>query len=235
MKRLFSVLISLSVIQASFAQETNPAPSEVSTNAPVTQAPANSTNRPITEGRSRISQSPTNSVATTNKLISSRPVDPLKVLTSRNIFDQSRRPGRSAVNTGPRTLAPRVESFGLVGTMLSTKGETAFFAGSSYQYQKSLKKGESIAGYKVDKITNKAVTLVGTNDPVEMKLGNYLRRENEGAWTLSAAPEPAPISTNSDSSSSTSATTTTSSSAGSAEVSEVMKRLMENREKELSK
>ena len=69
-----------------------------------------------------------------------------KLIAERNIFD----PNRSVRAPRPVAVkAPRVESFGLTGTLSSEKGAYAFFDGTSSAYRKVLKPEGTIAGYMV--------------------------------------------------------------------------------------
>ena len=111
-----------------------------------------------------------------------------KTVADRNIFNPNRS-SRSARSERPpevRRQTPRVEAFGLAGTMSYEKGDFAFFDGTSSQFRKSAGVGDSVAGCKVLEITATGVKLaVGTNH-VEVPVGMQLRREDEGDWILSA-------------------------------------------------
>src|SRR5688572_26430754 len=92
-------------------------------------------------------QEATNSAATAPAAA----VDPasfeaFKMLAQKNIFDPNRAaPGqpRPQVEQAPR----RTEAFTLVGSIAYEKGEFAFFEGTSPEYRKSVKAGDSIASY----------------------------------------------------------------------------------------
>src|ERR1700683_5299008 len=66
------------------------------------------------------------------------------IITSRNIFDQSRRPR----NVRPPPKITVVDTFTLVGTMSYEKGTFAFFDSNRSEYRKTLKASDTIAGYK---------------------------------------------------------------------------------------
>src|SRR4029078_13718644 len=97
--------------------------------------------------------------------------------------------------------APRVESFALVGTMSYSKGTFAFFDGSSSQFRKTLKVGDSIGAYQVKDVAPSHVKLTGDKQELELQVGQQLRREDEGEWKISAR--------SGDTSSSTPASSTT--------------------------
>jgi hypothetical protein len=153
------------------------------------------------------------------------------IIVTNNIFDPNRRPGRT-YRPGPSYRPQRVEGFTLVGTMSYQSGTYAFFDGTSYDYRKSVKASDTIAGYKVTEITHDAIKLAAaSNQPVTMRVGMQMRRENGGPWSLKAQAESFASSTPSPSSS-------TTSSAGSpapslpAGTDDVIRRLMLKRAQE---
>jgi hypothetical protein len=159
-----------------------------------------------------------------------------KIITERNIFNPNRRaPGRSG-RTEDRPKPTRVDYLNLVGAMSYEKGRFAFFDGSSSEYRKSVKPGESIAGYKVASVANDKVTLQKDDKKIELPVGGQLKREDEGEWRVNANAESFASSTNSsDSTSSSSVSQSSSSSSGpksdssSDESNPVLKRLLEAR------
>ncbi len=155
-----------------------------------------------------------------------------KVVVDRNIFDPNRyphRPGEARVPPKPKSI----DSLTLVGTMSYEKGTFAFFDGSSSKYQKALKLTDSIAGYQVINIAPNGVKLASGTNELELSVGAHLRREEDGPWLLSGqsasyVAAPASSSTNAAATSITSAPDAGSSGSE----SEILKRLMQKREKE---
>ena len=161
-----------------------------------------------------------------------------RIIAERNIFNTTRS-GRSTAAAAPRETrrAARTDSFTLVGTMDYAKGSVAFFDGSDADYRKALKSEASIAGYQLVKILPDAVELARGSNTVHLRIGAQMRREDGGEWraadpmTLadSARPNsPAGDTTEGDSASEPSG----GGGVGDGE-SEVLKRLMQQREKEL--
>jgi len=170
-----------------------------------------------------------------------------RIVSERNIFNANRSGGTVRSSSSRRPV--RVESFALVGTMAYEKGAFAFFEGSSSEFTKVLKTDGIIAGYKLVDILANAVELEINGQMIELPIGSGLRREDQGAWKVSDS-----ISTGNgggdssestgrsgqgrrdeDSSPARSAVTSGSSSsspAPGADQSEILKRLMERREKE---
>lgn len=174
-----------------------------------------------------------------------------RFISDRNIFDPSRRPRTVRTETPPPAPKPRpavTPSFSLVGTMDYGKGVFAFFDGTSTGYRKSVQNDGEIAGYKVAEILPTGVTLVGPdNSRVTMKIGMQMRQETDDKWELSTAIEPVAVNATAQSYAGSAdgrrsaSSSTRSSAAGSeeraggspAEVNDVLKRLMELREKEM--
>jgi hypothetical protein len=149
----------------------------------------------------------------------------------RNIFDPNRFPRGPGTQ---RVRAPRsFDSLTLVGTMSYEKGTFAFFDGTSSDYKKALKLTDSIAGYKVTNITPNSVKLASGTNEVNLSVGAQLRREEDGPWLLSSqstsyAATPGSSLTNAAASTATPGSDTAS---GGTE-SDILKRLMQKREKE---
>jgi hypothetical protein len=105
-----------------------------------------------------------------------------QIIAERNIFNASRSGRPQAPTSDEASARPRVDAFTLVGTLRYGKGPFAFFNGTSSDYRKVLRPGETIAGYKVTDITSGQVTLGTETNQLELKIGMELRREAEGAW-----------------------------------------------------
>ena len=154
-----------------------------------------------------------------------------KVIVDRNIFDPNRFP-----HVGPRPIASKPKSFDsltLVGTMSYEKGTFAFFDGTSSEYKKALKLTDSIAGYKVTNIAPNAVKLASGTNEVELSVGAQLRREENGSWLLAGQSTSYASIPGLTSTSGAAATTTTGSDAASSGAnSDIIKKLMQRREKE---
>src|SRR3954463_52945 len=109
-----------------------------------------------------------------------------KIIPERHILN----PNRNARGSGPpRTeqKAAKVDSFALVGTMSYEKGNFAFFDGSSAEFRKVLSPTNSIAGYTLREVGENSVKLEKDGKTTELAIGQQLKRQNEGDWTISAA------------------------------------------------
>jgi hypothetical protein len=160
-----------------------------------------------------------------------------RLIVERNIFNQNRSArsnSRSRSDDGERSRTSKADTFSLVGTMIYEKGNVAFFVGSNSDYQKPLKPGDTLAGYKVEAVEPNLVTLEKDGKQVELKVGMQMKRQNGGEWKIS---DEAPVYSASSSSSSGTSSSSGGGSpgAGSSDDEEILKRLMEKRAKELDK
>ena len=176
------------------------------------------------------------------------------IIAEQNIFNANRSGGRVVLATSrPR----RVETFTLVGTLAYEKGAFAFFEGSSSEFTKVVKADSVIAGYKLVEIYPSSVKLEADGKQIELLIGSQMRREDAGTWQIAQGGGSAGGETGSspgrngdasgrsgrsrrggDSASGRSETPVPAGKApataapSSAEQSEILKRLMERREKE---
>jgi hypothetical protein len=110
------------------------------------------------------------------------------------------------------------------------KGDFAFFNGTSSDYKKVLKPGDTIAGYKLASIGANSVKLASGEKELELKISSQLRREDEGQWTLSTQSET--YAATSAASSTGAVKPAEAGAASNGADSEVLKRLMQRREQE---
>lgn len=172
-----------------------------------------------------------------------------KVVNDRNIFNPGRqpnRPDRPVSREVKRT--PKVDAFSLVGTLRYEKGDMAFFDGSSSDYRKAHKTGDTIAGYKVLSISDAAVRIEAQGKVTQLKIGSQMRREDDGEWMFAEGPYAGGITgtggsggtMSSGSGESSTASVSTGSSSGSSgsgggggSADEILKRLLQKREQEM--
>jgi hypothetical protein len=191
--------------------------------------------------RAQTNAASTNLTATNSAPSPGRPdFNSFKSLAERNIFNGSRSGQRiTSTRSSSRQRSVRVESFSLVGTLLSEKGPVAFFDGSSSEFHKVLKPGGKIAGFRVQEILHAGVRLENGTTASELRVGSGMSREDEGLWKVAESAS-SHRSRPSSGSSDVSARVITNGGEGSgaasnpppAEVNDVLKRLMEQREKE---
>lgn len=236
--------LALSVVIASAADSATNAVSSTTTNSETVvtnraQSVSQSTTNVATVSTNITATTSTNttaadSTASTKDLAG---FDEFKIITQRNIFDPNRRPPRRP-GSGPEEQPKprRIDYLNLVGAMSYEKGRFAFFDGSSSDYRKSVKPGDTIAGYKVANVTQNNVTLESGDKKIQLPVGGQLKREDEGEWRVNSNPENFAASTNSSGSSSSSSSVSTSSSSSNStsssssdEQNPILKRLLEQR------
>ena len=157
-------------------------------------------------------------------------------IADRNIFDPSRQPHSPTSHYHHTThITPRgTPGIQFVGTMSYEKGNFAFFSGTSSDLSEVLQAGNQIVGYTVKEISPTSVVLESTNSQTfSLNVGDGLRQEGS-KWVRSDAAE-LPVS-GASTTSSTSGSSSTSTPAGpppsAGEPNDILKRLMQQREKE---
>ena len=212
---------------------------------------AESTNNPANTNAPANHSSPSRAESPPRKLDESA----FRLVAERNIFNAERSGGRVVLAT---RRATRVESFTLVGTMAYEKGVFAFFESPSADYAKVVKTGGVIAGHKIADVLANAVKLEADGKIIDLPIGASMRREDEGAWRPGEgvagsggssyvssrssrndrernddASRPRRSESESDrGNGSDSKVSNATGSASAADQSEILKRLMERREKE---
>jgi hypothetical protein len=144
-----------------------------------------------------------------------------RAVAEKNIFDPNR---HGSTRAGPPPS--RSDYFALVGTMSYEKGAFAFFDGTSADYCKAVRPEDAIAGYKVVEITPDAVKLARNTNVFQLSVGTQMRRRDDGSWQQVAASAADTASSGSQSAVSSNDVPSTGAD------KEVLKRLMQRREKE---
>ena len=176
--------------------------------------------------------------ANTNNTSSAVSLQNFKIITQRNIFDPNRRAGSGerGRRIDPNRLA-RADGFSLVGTLLDKRGEFAFFSGSDSKYKKVLKVSGMIADYKVTEVTPDYVELESnSSNQVKMTVGMQMKKLDAGEWQLvDGTLAVAKVSDTAASETKDTETSDSEPSTGSSSADAILKKLMQQREKELNK
>lgn len=160
--------------------------------------------------------------------------DAFQLIVERNIFNPNRI-GRTRAVTEEKP--PRVDEISLVGTMRYSGGVTAFFDSPDTAFQKALHEGESVADFKVKSIAADGVELVRGDKPLTLKVAQQLRRAEGGDWNVVSIVPPLPPA-EAGGVSRVEAVRPADPGAvaeAPAEMSDVLKKLMEKRKKQLQK
>lgn len=175
-----------------------------------------------------------------------------QAINDRNIFNPNRtRRSRYAEVEEEKPKEPKIEVVALTGTLSYAKGTVAFFDSASSEFRKAAKVGDQIAGYLLKEIAQSQVALERESQLVQLKVGQQLRRQDEGPWevtsdaVINSGSNNGGRSSRSGSSSSraarrdeggeaatTAATPTPGASSSGEGPSEALKRLLEQRKKE---
>ena len=145
-----------------------------------------------------------------------------RLVTERNIFNPNRIGRTRESNEAP---PPRVETIAFVGTMETDRGLRAFFDSTDAAFKKTLREGESIADFTVRRILPDSVELTRGDQTTPLRMTQQLRRAEGGEWTVTARD---PVRTESTKAAESTAPLPIPSNA-----SEVLRRLMEQRQKAL--
>jgi hypothetical protein len=161
--------------------------------------------------------------ATSNAAPAPATFDTFRLLSERNIFDPNRI-GRSARGSS-ESAQPRGDLITLVGAMDSEKGLYAFFDSPDTNFRKALHEGDTIALYTVKHITTASVELMRDGKPYALRIGQQIRRPEGGDWSIveGEAARSSPTITSTDVSTLTIP----------ADASDTLRRLMEQRQKQL--
>lgn len=151
-------------------------------------------------------------------------------IQSRNVFDPNRRPPPPQSMMRETTSPARSESIVLTGTLVQPTQALAFFGGSRPEHRQVLTLQQEVAGYTLVQVTTAHVELEREGERLRLPVGQGLRREGEGPWEFTAEiRSPDAIS------SSTTAVNPEGERASEDASSDVMKRLMQRRQQEISR
>ena len=161
-----------------------------------------------------------------------------RFITERNIFDPNRVPHVEGTRPRPhiRHISSSAPFLSLVGIMSYNKGTFAFFNGNDSDLKQVLSLSGKVAGFTVRELTLSEVKLVSDDQKqtLKLKIGDVLRQEN-GKWELPDAGGPVaePVkSTGSTEVDNSAPDDSTPPPSPAVEQNEVLKRLMQLREKE---
>lgn len=156
-----------------------------------------------------------------------------QIVVERNIFNPSRLGRTRASDEKP----VRVDEISLVGTVRYDQENVAVFDSPDAQYRKAVREGESLAGFKVQRVNADGVELLRDEKPLALKVAQQLRRAEGEDWTvtLNKAAQADPKAMAPGAADTINASRTAEAAAGEipADASDVLKRLMKKREKQL--
>lgn len=165
--------------------------------------------------------------------------DAFKIVRTRNIFDPNRKPPVREVPRAPEPRRPRSSTFTLTGTMVREGRSLAFFSGSRSDFSKVISVGDSVANFKITAIEPGQVELEHEGKKVTLAIGKPFTIESapgEPEPPEEAAPAP-PDGTNGTDGTNAAAPPqpTAAPPAGGDAKSEILRKMMERRAKEMGK
>ncbi|MBN1866108.1 hypothetical protein JW916_02330 [Candidatus Sumerlaeota bacterium] len=193
------------------------------------------------------SVAPAQDVASSAAPSAERSFSDFQLVAQRNIFD-SQRVARRA-NSEPMAPTVRVDRIVVLGTLIDGGERVAFLQGTQGAYSGTFRPGDTIADLVVSGISTEGVRILDGDRAFNLAVGRALERRGEEPWQLgeggSFVPVPASGShfapsaeSGSASSSSPSASASPSSDAsagGSSPADDILKRMMERRQREMQK
>ena len=163
--------------------------------------------------------------------------DAFRLMRTKNMFDPNRRPARTETASAQRPAPARENkssSLTLTGTMV-TEGKTlAFFAGTRADYSKVLSVGDTVADCKITAIRPAEVEMERGGKPGVLAVGHQLQIEGAPSDVPAVEPAAAPVP-GAAPADPTAPAGPTAGPAPSNDKSDVLRRMMERREKEMNK
>jgi len=149
--------------------------------------------------------------------------DSFRLIGDRNIFDPNRRSRARSASNEP--AAPTGDTIAFVGTMDYDQGIFAFFDSSDARYRKVLPEGGKLAEFVVKHVEARRVDLTRDGKVTTLDITQQLHRPPEGGdWAVTGA-SPIPVVSAAAGADATPAIP--------ADASDILKRLMEQRQKQL--
>ena len=159
-----------------------------------------------------------------------------KIVRTRNIFDPNRKPVREAPPRASTPSRPRSSTFTLTGTMVREGRSLAFFSGTRSEFSKVISVGDSVANYKITAIEPSQVELEHEGKKLTLAIGKPFQIESApGAAAEPDEPETPEEGTKTEGAEGTKTTDAPAPPAGTDAKSEILRKMMERRAKEMGK
>lgn len=160
-----------------------------------------------------------------------------QLIRSRNIFDPNRKPPKKESDLARPVAPSRPKSvhLDLTGTMVTDSRALAFFTGSRSEFNKIVSVGEKVGDFTVAAIAADHVNLDQIGKPVSITVGKRLQLDGTEADSAEAEIAPASPDVSPTAPATTGASPPASAPTGGNSPSDVLKRMMERRAKEMKK
>jgi hypothetical protein len=157
-----------------------------------------------------------------------RGFDSFRLVKTRNVFDPDRRAGLVASQPRTQPATAGADYVALTGTLVTPEKSRAFFSGSRPEYNKVLAVGETVAGATILSITPAAVEIQQADKKTSVAVGQQLPGGNDAHSTEPPAATDAAIPAIPE------ASPTPSPPAPADASSDLVRRMMERRQKEIT-
>ena len=162
--------------------------------------------------------------------------DAYKLVRTRNIFDPNRKAVRIEAPRSNTPTRPRSSTFTLTGTMVREGRSLAFFSGSRSEFSKVISVGDSVANFKITAIEPAQVELEHEGKKMTLAIGKPFQIEGKPGDPVEAEETPAaPDGTNAPEGTAPPAPAAAAPPAGGDAKSEILRKMMERRAKEMGK
>lgn len=164
-----------------------------------------------------------------------------RIVWEKNIFNPNRLSRASREIVKDPTPVKEADTISLTGSLLYEKESYAFFSGNRPEYQAAVIQGASIAEYRVALIQTDSVKLENNQESINLPVGMGLKKTEAGKWEVTTVFRPAAQSVSSNFSAIENRTDAgpglgdSAPKSESAGASDILKKLMEKRAKELKK
>jgi len=109
-----------------------------------------------------------------------------RIVVDRNIFDPNREQPRPNPQTAPPPEQP--DQLDLVGVLISEREAVAFFEGAGATGGGACKRGQTVGSYTVSAIDTSTVTLERAGEKIQLAVGRRLNTWKNGKWEVVQAP-----------------------------------------------
>ena len=175
------------------------------------------------------------SASTAQVAASAQGYNAFRLVRTRNIFEPDRQGApRAEEQSRPQPTTSRSNFIVLTGTMVTASRTLAFFTGSRPEYARVIPVGEKIADFTLTSITPAQVELEHAGKQIAVVVGGPVPLEGTSDAGVTSEPLPVGVSAPPSTAAPTAATTS-SAPAATGDKAEVLRRMMERRQKEMSK
>jgi len=155
-----------------------------------------------------------------------------KILLQRNVFDPNRTPFRENSDQSRKPRPNPIDRFTLLGVLINSGDSLAFFEGSQTEFRREFKPGETIAGFRIAGISTEKVLLEKQGRKIPIPVGQGMSSTDGKDWEVSSGTGPV---VKDDSAKNVPPDNPAKDKGQDTDTSDLLKKMMERREKEAGK